>query len=162
MEHFYKAKQLDPPEWVEGNLVIVKEGEFSKRAFLIPMESQDNCFYAEKEAAGFQIWYSIDSDTICKWTGMVDRDGEKIWEYDLVEYPFGSQFLIYWNTVQCAYYGILLQQKNRKPVRGCFPLGALRCPKPKRIGSIFENPLIQRRWLAYFSKLVSYPVSKNR
>lgn len=160
MEHWYKVKRCDPPEWVEGNLVVFQKEEQVKRAILIPMESCG--FYTEPERVGFQTWYFVNPNTICKWVGMVDRNGEKIWEYDLVEDQFGNRFLVGWNPIQCAYYGILLPQKNGKQVRACIRLGTLRDSRLKRLGSILDFDRVQRRWMVYFIQYCCYPVYGSR
>lgn len=134
---------MDNGEWVEGNLVVFKEAGQTWQMI-----------FTEKES----VEYWINPNTICSFIGMVDQDGKRIWEYDLIKDQFDNLFLISWNPVQCAYYAILIRQHNGKQVRGRFRVGALRHSKLKRIASVFDKGMMQRRWITYFSKWICYPV----
>ena len=121
-----KAKRLEDGVWVEGSLKKQLDGELVKQ------------------------------NTICSFIGMVDRNGEKIWEHDLVKDRYGSVFLVCWNPLQYAYYGIFLKQKNGKQGQGCFRMGAFRSLDLERMSSILDQENVEGRWIAYFSRLVFY------
>ena len=65
-EILFKAKRLDNEKWVEGyyfakpilNYHCILEGENQRQ---------------------------IDPDTLCQFTGLTDKDGNKIWENDIVD-----------------------------------------------------------------------------
>lgn len=88
-EILFRAKRIDNGEWAEGfiyehgtPLVCFKEDESIKET--------PKCYICR---AGFADWglprpvdfIEINPDTICEFTGCLDKNGEKIWENDIVE-----------------------------------------------------------------------------
>lgn len=70
-EILFKAKRLDNGEWVEGFLYIRKDGV-----------SEIN--YYNKELDVERYTHEVDPNTICQFTELTDKNGNKIWENDIV------------------------------------------------------------------------------
>lgn len=106
-EHKYKAKRLDG-QWVEGYY------------FAKPVLNQH--FILEDENQ-----WMIDSDTLCEFTGLYDKNKKEIWEHDIVQNYSGIEEIKYgiWNC-GCCYdvYGWDITKDEDTEI----------------IGNIFDNP----------------------
>lgn len=90
-EILFKAKRVDNGEWVEGSYVhrtqfygedcpcddhfILSGGEF-------------HCDYYNAQ--------EIIPETLCAFTGLYDKNGNRIWENDIVEGKFDGLYIILW------------------------------------------------------------------
>ena len=75
-EILFKAKRIDNGEWVEG--YCVKGTKFPSVIFTNIDSEIPECFDFEE----------IDENTICQYTGLTDKNGNKIWENDILRYSY--------------------------------------------------------------------------
>ena len=68
----FKAKRLDNGEFVEGDLL-----HKGSRVYIYHPYINNNGFLIEN--------LEVDPSTVCQFTGLKDKDGNSIWEHDLVD-----------------------------------------------------------------------------
>ena len=70
--YLFKAKRIDNGEWVQGYLY----GIWEKRYILLGMTND------------IQDMIEVDPSTICRCTGLKDKNGKLIWENDIMKYQW--------------------------------------------------------------------------
>lgn len=122
-EILFKAKRLDNGDWIEGNLLLYDNGTAQ-------IHHQVE-WYA----------YDVDPNTICQYTGLTDRKGDKIWENDIFKHYNRVYFedfeshtigLVEWDEIHCRY-------TNKKWKNNEIYLLNSECVY-ETIGNKFDNP----------------------
>lgn len=83
----FKVKRTDNGKWVEGSLiqgVFVRCVDNQDIPYILDIDDID-CDYDNfgDLTDGFG-YYEVNPDTICQFTGLVDKNSDKIWENDIV------------------------------------------------------------------------------
>ena len=82
-EILFKAKSIQTGEWIEG----------------IPIKTHLGLFISFEENPHYCSQYGymeiddilmVDEKTLCQFTGLCDKNGNKIWENDIIKYHFGE------------------------------------------------------------------------
>lgn len=75
--YLFRGKRIDTGEWVYGLPSCDEDGEIEE----IEVWSEDDINF-----------YSVDPETICQCTGVEDKNGELIWENDVVKDLFSDTY----------------------------------------------------------------------
>lgn len=102
--YLFKAKRLDDGEWVQGNLIQSCDATDGWESIIIPVKNS-NMFTKHIGHGygnlGFENWYRVNPSTICRCTGLKDKNGNLIWENDIV-----------WDSDERAFYEIIWNQED--------------------------------------------------
>ena len=132
-EILFKAKRIDNGEWIEGHYT----------------ECRGETFIGIDTSSMFEIfcppvirWFKVDSETICQFTGLCDKNGKKIWENDILK-TWDDQYA----QVKFGFYGTAFARGDyNQGFYAAFPedsyyrheLGFW-CKKTYVRGNIFDN-----------------------
>lgn len=129
-EILFKAKRKDNGEWVEGNLITNERNENQKYIGYI---------FDERNGVieDFDL-VEVIPDTLCQYTGLTDKNGQKIWENDICEMVYDGKIHIYvvvWDKTELDFKGTNGKENYGRNFEylGC-------CEEIVVIGNIFDNP----------------------
>lgn len=141
--YLYKAKRVDNGQWVQGNLVYSEDSEDGWETLIIPTR-ESNMFTkgGSKGNLGFENWYRVDQDTICQCTGLKDKNGNLIWENDIMvahldeDYPEDETYIrILWHGS-----GFCSKEKGSEDMS---PIDKFDQEHFEVCGNIFDNPELE-------------------
>lgn len=113
--YLFKAKSIDNGEWVQGCYIYDVERDCSESLNKFAHRMQP--LYAQAYAE------PIDPSTLCQCTSLKDKNGNLIWENDIVDFLGHKGTVVF----ECGSFGIAYKtpidwngiEANIKPITGC-------------------------------------------
>lgn len=138
-EILFKAKRIDNDEWIEGHYT----------------ECRGETFIGIDTSSIFEIfcppvirWFKVSSETLCQFTGLYDKNGNKIWENDIVNHngEYATvKFGTYCSSFDCESYNLGFYVDFPEETFYRKELGYWR-RKAEIAGNVFDNPeLLQEK-----------------
>lgn len=131
-EILFKAKRVDNGEWVEGYYLRDQ----------YHIGGKDIIFY-RKDSDRFTVYTNIiDIETLCQFTGLYDKNGNKIWENDIVNYNgeyAPVKFGMYCSSFDYGNYNFGFYVDFPEETFYRKELGYW-CRKVEASGNVFDNP----------------------
>ena len=95
-EILFKAKRKDNGEWVEGYYCKTTIGNDVRPSdvIFVPFKVSRN------EEWG---WMKVDSGTLCQYTGLTDKNGNKIWENDILRIGENEKLMVSWHHFKASW-----------------------------------------------------------
>lgn len=93
-EILFKAKRIDNGEWIVGSLI--QTPYLGSIRSWISSEQEDKARLREI-SSNQAVWraFEVRTDTICQCTGLQDKNGNLIWENDIVNTQCGKAIVIW-------------------------------------------------------------------
>ena len=132
-EILFRGKRIDNGEWVEGYYGIKGKGTDIENHYIMVPTFQSSignydymCYFTDVH---------IDSETLCQYTGLKDKNGNRIWENDIVEDKrFNGFYKIVFRVRDGGWY---VENINSGAL---FRIIERTSCQYERCGNIFDNP----------------------
>ena len=123
-EILFRGKRVDNGEWIYGYLIFSEDYifDYSERIdipYVIPIDNFNLKDYRE---------YRVDENTIGQYTGLKDKNGNKIFEGDMLKSYYDKPGIVKWNNEIGAFQ-----------VKGIPSQTMKRCYQMEVIGNIFDE-----------------------
>ena len=121
--YLFRGKRLDNGEWVQGYLY----GIWERRYILWGMTND------------IPDMVEVDPSTICKCTGLKDKNGKLMWENDIVRDDNGNIYKAFWRDRYYQFSWICVKS-DKLPIGAKWDFWSIRNYEIEVVGSAIDNP----------------------
>lgn len=126
-EILFKAKRIDNGEWAQGAVLF--------------HDTDATTIFNQHMGDGSLQGFEVNPSTICQYTGLKDKNGNKIWENDIFQYTDGTMVtqkdLIEYNETHASF--VRLRNTEKLGLQYLW-IDEATCNHGEVIGNIFDNP----------------------
>ena len=132
-EHLYKAKRLDTGKLVFGDLICSDE-----KAYILTAADKFYMVVSVSQHLGCR-GIEVDPSTVCEFTGLLDKNGKKIFENDIVNgsWPYATRGVVIWDYFRCGFYVVPTDGLKKAGTDREYKMNSC---KLEVIGSIHDKP----------------------
>lgn len=149
-EILFKAKRTDNGEWVEGYYCKINETTYcveeDYKRLLVPthhyilVETMTDWGLPNRF-----LQFEIDLDTICQYTGLTDKNGEMIWENDIVKNKKRTEGFDWYKVVWRKDFADFGVEPIKPKFEAKYPMGlsdelTIYGRDYEVVGNVFDNP----------------------
>lgn len=134
-EILFRGKRIDNGDWIYGNLIIIKR-LIGTEYYVSSQNGIDN---------GKSYRFSVNPTTVGQYTGLIDKNGKKIFEGDILKVHDLIPLFDGYNSEEICYNGKVMYIGNQG-MYACEGNGdgnalcALNLDECQVIGNIYDNP----------------------
>lgn len=152
----FKAKRIDNGDWVMGGSIIQFLDDGTGSIYIPRFSEKCICTHDNltDDITGFEDcrFHKVDPETICRFTGLKDKNGKLIFENDIIKCQFEDMYAqikygVYHscfdsaNTSHCGFYVAWAEDTYMRKDLGYW----INIEYAEAVGNIFDNPEFPRR-----------------
>ena len=130
----FRGKRTDTGEWVQGFYCKWLKG----KRVITYSEKETDCIITWMSNGGMSR-YEVDPSTICQCTGLKDKNGNLIWENDIVKDEHGNLYKAFWQNNYYQFSWICVKS-DVFSIGAKWDLWSFKSFEIEVIGNVFDNP----------------------